>query len=64
MSKRIIAQVVRVIAVIGTLVLGGCTSNPTWTASHDLSSGEQFAPMFPYQLPSRADAEVQVPQTP
>lgn len=64
MSKRIVAQVARVIAVIGTLALCGCTSNPTWTASHDFSSGDQFVPMFPDKSVSLAGAEVHDPQAP
>ena len=57
MSKRIVAQVVRVIAVLATLALCGSTSNPAWTASHDFSSGEQFVPMFPDQVFTLADTE-------
>ncbi len=43
MSKRIVAQMARVIAVIGALALGGCASDPAWTASHDFSQGDQLA---------------------
>jgi hypothetical protein len=64
MSKRIVAQVFRVIAVIGTLALYGCTSSPTWTAQHDLGSGVQILTTFPDGLLTLADTEVQVPQTP
>jgi hypothetical protein len=64
MSNGIVAQAARVISVIGTLALCGCTSSPTWTASHAFSSGDQIVPMFADGLPSPADAEVQAPQTP
>ena len=57
MSKRIVAQVVRVIALIGTLALCGSMSSLAWTASHDFSAGEQFIPMFPDQVLDLADTE-------
>ena len=57
MSKRIVAQLVRVIAVIATLALCGSTSSLAWTASHDFSSGEQFVPMFPDQVLNPAESE-------
>jgi hypothetical protein len=64
MSKRIVAQVARVIAVIGTLALSGCTSNATWAASHYFSSGDQFVPIVPDRLLSLADTEAHDPQAP
>ncbi len=64
MSKRIVAQVARVVAVIGTLALCGCTSNATWTASHYFSSEDQFVPIVPDRLLSLADAEVHDLQAP
>jgi len=64
MSKRIVAQVARVIVAIGTLALFGCTSSPTWTASHDFSSGEQVVPMIPDRLLSLAGTEGPEPQAP
>lgn len=64
MSKRIVAQVARVIAVIGTLVLCGCTSDATWTESHYFSSADEFVPVFPDRLLSLADREVYDPQAP
>jgi len=64
MSKRIVAQVIRVIAVIGTLALCGCTSNATWAASHYFSSGDQFVPIVPDRLLSLADTEAHDPQAP
>jgi hypothetical protein len=64
MSKRIVAQVARVIAVIGTLALCGCTSNATWAASHYFSSGDQFVPIFPDRLLSLTDTEAHDPQAP
>ena len=57
MSKRIVVQVVRVIAVIGTLALCGSTGSLAWTASHDFNAGEQFVPMFPDQVLSLANTE-------
>jgi outer membrane lipoprotein SlyB len=64
MSKRIVAQVARVIAVIGALALCGCTSNATWSASHYLSSGDQFVPIVPDGLLRLADTEAPDPQAP
>ena len=57
MSKRIVAQVVRVIAVMVTLALCGSTGNPAWTATHDFDSAEQFVPMFPDQVLTLANTE-------
>jgi len=57
MSKRIVAQVARVIAVLGTLALCGCTSNATWTESHYFSSADQFVPIVPDRLLSLTDRE-------
>jgi hypothetical protein len=64
MSKRIVAQVARVIAMIGALALCGCTSNATWTAGHYFSSGDQFVPIYPDRLLSLTDTEVHDPQAP
>jgi hypothetical protein len=64
MSKRIVAQVVRVIAVIGTLALCGGTSSATWAASHYFSSADQFVSIFPDRLLSLVDREAPGPQAP
>ncbi len=64
MSKRIVAQAARVIALIGALAAGGCTSNPAWTAGHTLTSGDQIVPTLADGLPGPAGVEIEVPQTP
>ena len=64
MSKRIVAQLARVIAVIGTLALCGCTSDATWTASHYFSSGDQFLPIVPDGLFRLVDTEARDLQAP
>ena len=64
MSKRIVAQVVRFIAVIGTLALCGGTSTATWAASHYFSSADQFVPIYPDRLLSLTDTETHDPQAP
>lgn len=64
MSKRIVAQAARIITLIGALAVGGCTSSPTWTASHAFGSGDQIVPTFADRSPSPADVEIEVPQTP
>ena len=64
MSKRIVAQVARVIVLIGNLALGGCTSDLTGTASHDFSLTDQFVPIFLDQSPRPADREISDPQAP
>jgi len=64
MSKRIVAQVVRVIAVIGTVALCGGTSTATWAAGHYFSSADQFVPIFPDRLLSLVDTRTNEPQAP
>jgi len=62
MSNRIVAQAVRLLAVIGTLALCGGTSNATWAESHYVGSGDQFVPILPDRLLNLVDRDGSDPQ--